>query len=146
MPNFNNAILMGHMTRPPQTKAFTSGTSVTEFGLAVSKKYKEKETVLFIECKAWGRTGEVIAQYCDKGSAIFVQGEIAMDQWEKDGQKHSKIYLNVSTFQFVGGKSDRGQSPAPAPAPAPQSAPGAGAGVYGDEDPPFAKLASEVYP
>ena len=97
MASFNKVILMGNLTRDPQLKYLPSQTAVTEFGLACNRKFKtqageDKEEVTFVDCTAFGRTGEVINQYFTKGKPIFIEGRLKYDQWEDkqggDGAGH----------------------------------------------------------
>lgn len=123
--NFNKSFLGGHLTKDPVTKFVPSGTAVTNFGLAVNNSYtgkdgNKREDVLFIECVAFGKRGETIAQYLKKGSAIFIEGALTLNTWEKDGVKHSQIKLKVDNFQFIGAKSGSGDT-APAPVDEPGS-------------------------
>ena len=107
--NFNKAFIGGHLTKDPVTKVTPSGTAVTNFGLAVNNSYtgkdgNKREDVLFIECVAFGKRGETIAQYLKKGSPIFIEGALTLNTWEKDGVKHQQHKIKVDNFQFVGGK------------------------------------------
>lgn len=113
MSSFNQVVLMGNITRDPQTKQ-VGGSSVTEFGVAVNRKYKtaggeQREEVAFVDCAAWGKQGEVIAKFMGKGRPILVQGRLKQDVWEKDGAKRSKLSVVVENFQFVGGRDGGGQ-------------------------------------
>lgn len=110
--NFNKVILGGNLTRDPETRAAGSST-VCNFGLAINRKYKDKEETTFVDCEAWGATGENIARYCTKGRPLLVEGELALDQWtDKDGNKRSRLKVRVYGFQFVGGKPEaRGLEP-----------------------------------
>ena len=111
MPNLNKVILIGHLTRDPETKA-VSETSVTNFGIATNHKWKsksgeQKEEVYFGECQAWGTRGETIARYVKKGDALYVEGRLRLEQWDgKDGTKQSRTRIEVEDFQFLGGKRD----------------------------------------
>ena len=105
---FNKVILMGNLTRDPETRQTPSGQSVTNFALAVNRTWKgqdgsTQEAVSYIDCVAWGRTGEVIAQYMQKGRPILVSGRLDQRSWEQDGQKRSKVEVIVEDFNFVGG-------------------------------------------
>ena len=118
MASFNKVILMGNLTRDPQLKYLPSQTAVTEFGLACNRKFKtqageDKEEVTFVDCTAFGRTGEVINQYFTKGKPIFIEGRLKYDQWEdkQGGGKRSKITVVVENFQFVGGRDGGGGGP-----------------------------------
>lgn len=110
---FNKVILMGNLTRDPETRQTPNGQSVTNFSLAVNRTWKgqdgsTQEQVSFIDCVAWGRQGEVIAQYMQKGRPILVEGRLDQRSWEQDGQKRSKIEVVVDNFNFVGGGNDGG--------------------------------------
>src|SRR4051794_41599148 len=115
MASYNKVILMGNLTRDPQMKYLPSQTAVVEFGLACNRKYKtqsgeDKEEVTFVDCTAFGRTGEVINQYFTKGKPIFIEGRLKYDSWEdkQGGGKRSKITVVIDNFQFVGGRDGGG--------------------------------------
>ena len=105
---FNKVILMGNLTRDPETRQTPNGQSVTNFSLAVNRTWKgqdgqTQEQVSFIDCVAWGKTGEIIAQYMQKGRPILVSGRLDQRSWDQDGQKRSKVEVIVEDFNFVGG-------------------------------------------
>jgi single-strand DNA-binding protein len=105
---FNKVILMGNLTRDPETRQTPNGQSVTNFSLAVNRTWKgqdgqTQDQVSFIDCVAWGKTGEVIAQYMQKGRPILVDGRLDQRSWEQDGNKRSKVEVIVENFNFVGG-------------------------------------------
>src|SRR5688572_6030225 len=110
MANYNKVLLMGNLTRDPQLSYLPSNTPVVEVGLAVNRKFKKQdgeqgEEVLFIDCRAFGRTAEVINQYLKKGRPIFIEGRLQLDQWtDKEGNKRSKHRVNIENFQFVDSK------------------------------------------
>jgi single-strand DNA-binding protein len=111
MANYNKIILVGNLTRDPQMRYLPSQMAVTDFGLAVNHKFKTKsgedrEEVLFIDCSAFGKPGEIINQYCQKGKQILVEGRLKYDTWEdkQGGGKRSKHSVVVDNFQFLGGR------------------------------------------
>src|SRR3954463_13877965 len=115
MASYNKVILMGNLTRDPQMKYLPSQTAVVEFGLACNRKYKtqsgeQKEEVTFVDCTAFGRTGEVINQYFQKGKPIFIEGRLKYDQWEdkNGGGKRSKLAVVAENFQFIGSRDGAG--------------------------------------
>jgi single-strand DNA-binding protein len=115
MASYNKVILMGNLTRDPQMKYLPSQTAVVEFGLACNRKYKtqsgeQKEEVTFVDCTAFGRTGEVINQYFTKGKPIFIEGRLKYDQWEdkQGGGKRHKLTVVIESFEFVGGRDGGG--------------------------------------
>ena len=126
MANYNKVILMGNLTRDPQLRYTPSQQPVCDFTLAINRKWKAadgqmKEEVCFIDCTAWGRTGENISKYMTKGRPLFVEGRLTYQTWEgKDGQKRSKHLVTVDTFQFIdskgggaGGQAGRSAAAAP---------------------------------
>jgi single-strand DNA-binding protein len=115
MANYNKIILVGNLTRDPQMRYLPSQMAVTDFGLAVNHKFKTKsgedrEEVLFIDCSAFGKQGEIINQYCQKGKQILVEGRLKYDTWEdkQGGGKRSKHSVVVDNFQFLGGGREGG--------------------------------------
>jgi single-strand DNA-binding protein len=109
MANLNKVLLLGRLTRDPETRATQSGSAVVSFGLAVNRTYFRKESnerveeACFVDVEAWGRTGETIARYLKKGRQIFIEGRLKFDSWEKDGQKRTKLSVVAENFQFVDG-------------------------------------------
>ena len=115
MASYNKVILMGHLTRDPELKTLPSQTVVCDFALAVNRRWKDanggdREEVLFIDCAAFGKTGETIAGNLTKGRPVHVEGRLRLEQWEQeDGQRRSKIRVVVEQFRFVDRKPGSGQ-------------------------------------
>ena len=114
MASYNKVILMGNLTRDPELKTLPSQTVVCDFGLAVNRRWKDanggdREEVLFIDCAAFGKTGETIAGNLTKGRPIHIEGRLRLEQWEQeDGQRRSKIRVVVEQFRFVDRKPGNG--------------------------------------
>ncbi len=110
--NVNTAHIAGRITKQPELKALPSGMKVCEFSIATNYTYKsadgaKKEEVEFHNCVAFGKTGEVIAQYVQKGQILYVEGRIKTSTWErKEGGKGSKTQIIINNFQF--GEKARG--------------------------------------
>jgi len=119
---FNKVTLLGNLTRDPETRVTTGGTSVTSFSLAVNRTWRssegeQQEEVSYFDCTAWGKAGEIIAQYTQKGRALLVSGRLRQSTWEQEGQKRSKVEVVVEDFNFIsdgGGNSNYNSEPAPA--------------------------------
>jgi single-strand DNA-binding protein len=129
MASFNKVILMGNLTRDPQLRYLPSNTAVCDFGLAVNRRYRDrdgnqKDEVCFVDVSAWTRQAEMINQYMRKGSPILIEGRLKLDTWTgQDGQKRSKHTVVVENFSFVGSR-EGGGAPAGGPSGAGQSAGG----------------------
>lgn len=125
MASFNKVILLGNLTRDPELKYTPKGTAVARLGLAVNRKWKndageEKEEVTFIDADAFGKQAETLGQYLKKGSPIFIEGRLKLDQWDdkQTGQKVSKLRVVLESFQFLGtGGKQEGQQPQRTAAP-----------------------------
>ncbi|MCA0228231.1 MAG: single-stranded DNA-binding protein, partial [Candidatus Saccharibacteria bacterium] len=117
---FNKVILMGNLTRDVETRTTPSGQTVSNFSLAVSRSWKgqdgqTQEQTSFINCVAWGKVGEIIAQYTSKGTPLLVSGRLDQRSYEdKDGNKRQAVEVVVEDFNFIGGgRGDDNGSSAP---------------------------------
>ena len=101
----NKVILIGRLTKDPELRyAAGSGTAVCRFTVAINRQFKKDETD-FINCVAFGKTGETIAQYITKGRQIAITGSIRTDSYDaKDGTKRYTTDVIVETFEFVESK------------------------------------------
>lgn len=121
MRGFSKAIITGNITRDPELRTTTSGNSVCSFSVAVNRTFKgndgeNKEEVSYIDCVAWGKLGEVIANYAKKGSGVLVSGRLSQRSFEgKDGVKRSRTEIVAEDFNFVGANPARDNSGYSAP-------------------------------
>lgn len=111
MASFNHVVLMGNLTRDPEIRSTASGQQVAAFGLAVSRKYKDKagnlkDETSFFDIEAWGPQTNTIAKYLTKGACLLVDGELRQETWEdkQSGQKRSKVKVICIRFTMVGNK------------------------------------------
>ena len=111
--SFNKVILAGNLTRDPEKRVTPSGLMIVKLGLAVNRRYttkdgEQKEEVTFVDIDAFGRTAEVIAQYCSKGSGLLVEGRLRLDTWQdkQSGENRSKLGVVLDNFQFLGGRGE----------------------------------------
>ncbi len=150
MASYNKVILMGNLTRDPQLSYLPSQTPVVDLGLAVNRKWKDqqnqqRESVCFIDCRAYGKQAEIFKQYVKKGDPVFIEGRLKLDQWvDQSGQKRSKHKIIVERFQFLAQKPQDApqatnappQAPtAPPPSPMPPSPPQFDSNAYNEANP-----------
>jgi single-strand binding protein len=95
----NNIVLIGRITKDPELKYTNNGKGNTRFTLAVQRNKDETD---FINCVAWEKTAENIAEYFKKGSQIAVQGAIRTGNYEKDGRTIYTTDVWVYKFDFIG--------------------------------------------
>ena len=98
----NIAILMGRLTRDPELKYTSNGKAYTTFTLAVQKTKDEAE---FIDCVAWEKTAENIAEYFGKGNRILIQGRLSVNNYEQNGEKRKFIRVLANSFEFIDSKN-----------------------------------------
>ena len=155
MASYNKVIIMGNLTRDVELRQTPGNQTVANIGLAVNRSFQtregeRREETTFVDCEAWGRQAEVMAQYLSKGKPVFVEGRLKFDQWQdQQGQNRSKLKVVVENFQFVGGRGEGGGSGAPSgggyqassgAAPMPSGNPDPGSGGHQsvpDDDIPF---------
>jgi len=113
MASYNRVVLVGNLTRDPELRYIPSGTAVTDLGLAVNDRRKNPsgewvEETTFIDVTLWARTAEVASEYLSKGSSVLIEGRLKLDQWEKEGQKFSKLRVVGEKMQMLGGRGGGG--------------------------------------
>ena len=115
MRGFSKAIIAGNVTRDPELRTTQNGASVCSFSVAVNRVYRDssgaqQESVSFIDCSAWGKLGEMIAQYAKKGAGVLLAGRIDQRSWDdkSTGQKRSRVEIVVDDFNFITPAGDRG--------------------------------------
>jgi single-strand DNA-binding protein len=122
--SFNQAIIMGNLTRDPELRSTPSGQQVASFAVATNRTWSDpsgerKEAVEFHEVVAWGKLGELAAQYLSKGRKVMVIGRLQTQSWEKDGVKRQRTEIVASDINFLdapGAVSTTSDAPAPSPA------------------------------
>lgn len=114
----NQVILMGRLTRDPETRTTPSGKTVTSFSLAVDRQGADDQADFF-DIVAWEKTGELVAQYLTKGRRALVQGRLRQDSWDdkETGKKRSKVEVVAFDVTFLDGPGgdNAGGSSASAP-------------------------------
>ncbi|WP_244229086.1 single-stranded DNA-binding protein [Candidatus Methylacidiphilum fumarolicum] len=99
---------MGNLTRDPECRYTPKGTPVGDISLAINSSYRAqdgqvKDEVCFVEVVIWGRQAETCKEYLQKGSLVFVEGRLQMEQWEtKEGEKRTRMRVRADRIQFLG--------------------------------------------
>lgn len=110
MASLNRVILVGNLTRDPELKFTPSGTPVANFGLAINRKWTNKqgekvEGVDYINIVVWGRLAELCGDYITKGSPVAIDGRLQSRTWEaEDGSKRNAVEVVAENVQFLGRK------------------------------------------
>lgn len=102
----NKVVLVGRLTKDPELK-FTAnkGTAITRFTLAVNRDYKKEDGTQeadFINCIAYSKRAEIIAQYLTKGKRFSIAGSIRTGSYDaQDGTRRYTTYVVVDGFDFI---------------------------------------------
>lgn len=111
--SLNKAMLIGNLTRDPELRKTTSGQSVCSFSIATNRTYTDasgvkKDQPEYHNIVAWGKLGEICAQYLVKGKKVYVDGRIQTRDWEgQDGQKKYRTEIVAENMIML----DRGTGP-----------------------------------
>ena len=92
--------LMGRLTKDPELKQTSSGKTYSRFSIAVKKDFV-KDGVDFINCVAWDKRAEFIANYFKKGQKILIQGRINTGTYEVNGEKRTSFDIVVDKADFI---------------------------------------------
>ena len=151
--NVNKAILVGRLTRDPETRTTPTGQTVATIGLATSHRWSDKsgqkqEKTEFHSIILWGRTAEVAAQYLTKGQEAYFEGRIQTRSYTgKDGVERRVTEIVAENMQLGsrplgqgGGSSNRFESNASGK---PQPSQSKSAPIAADDDIPTINLDDE---
>lgn len=138
----NHVTIQGRLTRDMEKKTTQGGIDSVQFTVAWSEKFKkadgsEGETKCFLPCKAWRGTATLLDRFFhNKGTEVLLEGRLETEEWEtQQGERRSRIVLNVDKWHFCG-KKDSGQpGQAPASGAAPATAPAGNFTPVNDELP-----------
>lgn len=107
----NLVILKGRLTKSPTLLFGKSGIGYTSINVAVDRYNKDKDSNAdFINCTAFGKTAELIADKFTKGQEILIEGNLKVDVFEKDNKKEYKTSVLIERFEFCGSKKDKGDN------------------------------------
>jgi len=126
MGSLNKVIVVGHLGQDPDVRYIQSGKAVVNLSLATSETWKDKQSGEKQEKTEWhrisffGRQAEVLAEFCQKGSLLCVEGSLQTRKWQdKEGNDRYTTEIKGDRFQFLGGGSGERkprQEPKPEPA------------------------------
>lgn len=98
--NLNCCSFIGNIVRDPELRP-VGQSSVANFTIAVGWKSKDKEGVEWVNVNAWGKLGEIVAQYALKGTKVFVQGSMKTEKYIKDGVEKQITKITADKVEFL---------------------------------------------
>ena len=115
--SINKCFISGNLTRDPEMRATQSGTQILSFGVAVNDRRRNpqsgewEDVPNFIDCVVFGKRADALQRFLTKGMKVAIEGKLRWSQWEKDGQKRSKIEVIVDEVEFLAGQQKAESSP-----------------------------------
>ena len=102
--SINQVILMGRLTRDPESRTTTTGKTIASFSIAVDRGGQD-DTADFFDITAWEKLGELVIQYLGKGRRVLVQGRLRQDSWDdkETGKKRSRVEVTATDVTFLDG-------------------------------------------
>jgi single-strand DNA-binding protein len=111
--NINRVIITGNLTRDPELRSTSGGTSICTLRVAVNSRRKDGDQWVdkpnYFDVKVWGAQGENCAQYLSKGRPVAIDGRLDWSEWERDGVKRQSVDIIADSVQFLGSR-EGGQS------------------------------------
>lgn len=107
MASVNKVILIGRLGRDPELRYTQGGQAVANFTLATNERFANKsgeqqERTEWHRIVAWGKTGELCAQYLSKGRSAYIEGRLQTREWEdKEGHKRSTTEIVAQNVTFL---------------------------------------------
>lgn len=109
--SINQVIVTGNLTREAELRSTANGMPVVAFGVAVNDRRKNNQTgewedyQNFLDCTMFGTRAEKLSSYLTKGTKVAIQGKLRWSQWEKNGDKRSKVEIIVDELEFMSSKA-----------------------------------------
>lgn len=105
--SINRVIISGNLTRDPEVRRTADGMAIMSFGVAVNDRRKNSQTgewedyANFVDCTMFGNRAESLSNYLSKGTKVAIEGKLRWSQWERDGQKRSKLEVIADELEFM---------------------------------------------
>ena len=112
--NINRVVISGNLTRDPDLRQTASGMAILSFGVAVNDRRRNPQTgdwedyANFIDCTMFGNRANSLSNILVKGMKVAIEGKLRYSQWERDGQKRSKIEVIVDSLDFMSSRNGNG--------------------------------------
>lgn len=107
--DLNKIMIIGRLGQDPESKFLTNGDMVCKFSVACSDDYKDKsgekvQQTDWHNVEAWGKLGEICAEYLTKGKQVFIEGQSKTRKYDKDGITMYATSIKAFNMQMLGNK------------------------------------------
>ena len=113
--SINRVVISGNITRDPELRRTQSGMAIMSFGVAVNDRRRNQQTgewedhANFVDCTVFGKRAESLSERLSKGMKVAIEGKLRYSQWEREGQKRSKLEVAVDEIEFMS-RNQQGQN------------------------------------
>lgn len=108
--DMNVVMIIGRLTRDGELTYTPNGFPILKFSIAVNRRRKEGDNWIdeanFFDIVLWGKSGESLHRFLQKGQLVAVQGSLRQERWEQDGMKRSRISIEANNVQLLGSRND----------------------------------------
>ena len=103
----NNFSFTGNIGNNAEQRYTQGGDSIVTFNVAVKAGFGDKAVTTWVKCNLWGKRGESVIPYLNKGQLVGISGELANRKWQdKDGQDRYSLEVRVNELDLLGGKHE----------------------------------------
>ena len=111
----NNWNFTGNLGNAAEQRFTQGGEGIVSFSVAVKSGYGDKASTTWAKCSMFGKRGEAVLPYLNKGQLVGVSGEMSAREWQdKEGQKRTSIEVRVNDLTLLGKSDSQESKPAPA--------------------------------
>ncbi len=112
--SFNKIIIVGNLGKDPELRYTPQGTAVCNFSVATNEKKRDKggdvqDVTTWFKVTLWDKRAETASKYLTKGSSIYIEGRLKVEEWtDRDGKGRYTLEVQATDMQFISGgaKSD----------------------------------------
>lgn len=112
--SFNKITIVGNLGRDPELRYTPQGNAVCNFSVATNEKRRDKngemqDITTWFRITLWGKQAENASKYLTKGSPVYVEGRLKVEEWtDRDGKGRYTLEVNATDMQFIsgGGRGD----------------------------------------
>ena len=136
----NNFSFTGNIGNNAEQRYTQGGDSIVTFNVAVKAGFGDKAVTTWVKCNLWGKRGDSVLPYLNKGQLVGISGELANRKWQdKDGQDRYSLEVRVNEIDLLGGKQESQPTQQQAKPAAQRNSQGAPPSGDLTDDIPFAK-------
>lgn len=107
--SFNKIIVVGNLGRDPELRYTPQGDAVCDFSIATNEKKRDRagelqDVTTWFKVTLWRRQAENASKYLTKGSPVYIEGRLRVEEWaDKEGKTRQSLEINATDMQFIGG-------------------------------------------